>query len=205
MRILLLSFLITIFAGACAFAPITTTNSARSLGKSNMQIDVGFSPAPFVSFGYGFTQNFDAGILYEEQLAPLLGLWGQYSFINNPEKWSLALYGGVAAGSGLQNSTSYFIGPIVSYKKKWFETYLTSKYNYVDFKARDLTADEQDDFFIDSIDTWNISYIQTTLGMNFWFSDKFALNISAKHFYLLNSDANTDVEIVPGLGLSWRF
>jgi hypothetical protein len=195
----------SIVLGACAFAPFKSTNTARSLGDKKWGMDAGFSPATYVTAAYGVSENFDLGLVVEEQIAPLIGIWGQYSFINNKEKGALALHGGVSKGTGVMGSSAFYIGPIVSFKKNWFETYLNVRYNYVDFKAADLSGDDLADFILEGFTQGHLSYVQSTFGFNFWFSEKVAMDLNVKHIYLLGDGASVDNSLVPGLGMNFRF
>ena len=175
--------------------------------KKNWEINTGFSPAPTFSFGRGFTDDFDAGMILEQQLFTQLALWTKYAFINSGDNGvSLAGYGGVFQAFDFGSSKGFFIGPIVSYKKDWFETYFITRYNYVTWNLGAITPDDRDDVFINQIDwaSGSFTYLQGTLGVNFWFSEGFGLNINAQYFKFLELEAETD-EIIPGIELMWRF
>ncbi len=188
-------------------APFTSPKSGRSLGEKNWEITSGFSPAPTFSVARGFSENFDAGALAEYQLFPQVAVWGKYSLINTDKRdYAVALYGGLFQALDLAESQGFFAGPIISYKKKWFETYFVIRYNYVDWDPIKLTANDKDDSLFDSVD-WDagsLDYMQYTFGMNFWFTDGFALNLSGQYWSFFENGVHTD-SVIPGIELIWHF
>ena len=197
--------LILIFT-SCSFAPLTSTKTARSLGEGKWEVSTGFSPALNVNVGKGITEKVDAGIIVEQQFSPVVALWGKYSFSTSAEDSAFAAYGGVFKGSGTSDSSGFFFGPVASYKKKWFEIYFLPVFNYVKWEAGSLTLEDQDDSFFDEIN-WqssSLKYMQYTLGVNFWFTEGFALNISGKTWSFFDDNVKSE-GISPGLEFIWNF
>ena len=146
----------------------------------------------------------------EGQAFPVLGLSGKYAFLNKQEEgFSLSGFGGVFLGYDVVESSGYYVGPVFSYKIGWFEPYLVARYNWLKWKGQDLSSDKRDDLFVDllSFEDVELSYMQYTLGFNFWFSKGFALNLNAKYFTFFGNDVESDDEtnILPGLAFMWRF
>ncbi|MBT7768174.1 MAG: hypothetical protein HN730_13535, partial [Bdellovibrionales bacterium] len=184
-----------------------STKTARTLGDKNYEITTGLSPAPSFVLGRGFADNFDAGILIEKQFTPQLSLWGKYAFKNGADReFSFATYGGIFQAIDFTTTKGLFLAPIVSYQVGWFEIYLVPRYNYVHWDAGKLNSDKSDDSILDNVE-WeseSFSYYQLTLGVNFWFSQGFGLNLTGQYWYLPSTDAEMK-EVIPGIELLWRF
>ncbi len=191
---------------ACSFAPLTTTKTARSLGEGSWEIDTGFSPAYTLTAGRGISKNLDAGLIFESQISSLFALWGKYSLINSNEKISLALYGGLFQSADILSSSGAFIGPIISYKSSWFETYLIANYNHVNWNIGNITDGYVDDLFFSFVDWEGVSlnYLQYIWGVNFWFTKGLGLNMNVQYWYFLNHK-NVAPAFLPGIELMLRF
>ncbi|MCB0377760.1 MAG: hypothetical protein KDD33_04645 [Bdellovibrionales bacterium] len=196
-------FILLSFTTGCALAPMTTTKNGRTVGKGKWEIDGNVLPAVGLSVSRGLTDNFDAGILIERNFGMVYSAWGKYSFINQAQGWSLAAYGGAFYGSGFGNSDGFFLGPVTSYRKNWFEVYLSARYSYVTWRAGSLTTDEQDDSIFDFV-SWNditFNYVQADLGFNFWTSDTFAINVHGKSMISMDKDVTFTTSVIPGFAL----
>jgi len=203
-------FSIVLFS-SCSLAPFTSTKTARSLGKGTWEIDAGISPAYSFSASRGLSHKFDLGLTIEGQVgAPVFALNGKYAFINKQnEGFSLSGFGGAFSGAGA-DSYGYYLGPVFSYKVKWFEPYLVARYNWVKWKGVDLSTDDTDDLFVDLLDfdDTDISYMQYTFGINFWFSQTFGLNLNLKVITFFGNDVEADDQsgvATPGVALLLRF
>jgi len=159
--------LIAIFGLQACTAPLSNDYTARSFGKNNFGFDGGAASTGdyvqgYLRGGYGLTENTDVGLVGEVGQEALLGVWGKYSFINNPDDYSFAMSAGTgytAPTGNLKNGGAYiWTGPIVSYKYNWWEPYLSARINYT---------------------TFGELYGQVTLGNNIWFSPKFGLTVAA--------------------------
>ncbi|MCB9060499.1 MAG: hypothetical protein H6622_03135 [Halobacteriovoraceae bacterium] len=201
---------ILFFISSCSLAPYTSTKTARTLGEGNWEIDTGFSPALYLGTSIGVSENLDVSFLIEAQAAPVIGLSGKYALLNSQDEgFSFSGLGGVFLGIDVVESSGFFIGPVLSYKVDWFETYIVTRYNWVKWKGKNLNSDQRDELFIDFINFDNIelSYMQYTFGFNFWFDQKIALNINAKYIKFFGNDvSNNDKEsLLPGVGFIFRF
>ena len=198
---------------SCSIAPLKTPKTARALGKGHWEMDLGALPSSFSAYR-GFSENLDIGLTLEEQLGVVVELSGKYAFLNREEGSSLAIFGGVFSGSALYGDNRGFrVGGLWSYKRKWWELYLVSTYNSGRWKAgKPLDADEKDDllidFFYDYEGRRNYSYIQSSLGSNFWFTKKFALSINTTFLFNFESDGSDgdsrSSNPLIGLALIWR-
>jgi len=204
----LLIFLNVLFVTGCSLAPLTSPKTGRSLGHKKWLIDGSLAPALGITAGRGFTDNFDAGLIYENQLGSVISAWGKYAIVNQPEGVAFALYGGIFKGSGLGDSQGFFGGPVVSYRSGFFEAYLNSKYNYVSWFYNDSVGSNVSDanLRLNLTEDGNFAYIQSDFGFNFWTSKKFAFNIHGKHFVSLSKDKiDFDDSLVPGLAIIFVF
>jgi len=205
----ILCLLIILILSSCSIAPLSSTKTARSLGKGKWEIDTGSSLASYFSVSRGFTDNFDARATLEYQAFNVFALSGKYSFINREDEGlSFAAIAGGYVGIDTVKSTGFYLGPVLSYKVKWFEPFLILRYNTFEWEGVDLSSDQRDSFLFDLInfDKADGSYFQYTLGFNFWFTPKFALSLNAKFLHFLDDDIieGSDSRVWPGLGLVWR-
>lgn len=194
-RLIILCFLATLMAG-CVMPPLSSSVTGRSNGRGNWSTQAGYSPQLAVLYArqsYGVSDNFDLGLVGETGIANnIIGLWGQYSLLNQPVGWSVALNAGVGYGKiegetynadnkkDEEDTTSAYyavIGPIMSYKSHYIEPYLAlhASYLHTDFSSNvKLNHDDELNANL-SDDEW---YFQTALGTNLWFTDNIGLNIS---------------------------
>ena len=173
-----------LLCSSCAMAPLTSTKNARPLGSGNWEINSGMIPAFTSTIGIGVTEAIDLGVTLEFSFEWKKALWSKYSFLGKDGPIAFALYGGAfdsLSGRG------FFLGPVVDFKKDWFEIYLLPKYSYVDWQGT-LGKKEKDDLIIRKLNNDSIGhtrYIQTILGINFWFTEGLGLNINIQSFKLI--------------------
>lgn len=198
--------LFTLLLGSCSLAPMTSPKSAASLGEKKYELSAGLSPALNAGLGIGIKDNLDIGFGYEIQIFSQISTWAKYSFLNNPEGHSFALYGGLFAAADISSSYGFFLGPIYSYRKDWFEHYLVTRINNVHWDVGDINSDDRDDSIFDDIDwgSGSFSYLQFTYGVNFHTSKKFAINLSAQYWYFLGGESGAN-NIVPGVEFIFKF
>lgn len=206
MKILLLknsiACLVFLVLCSCSVAPLTSPKTARPLGKSNKHITTGMSPVPTLDFGYGASDNWDVGAGVEAQLGYVLSLWNKYSFNASAEynkKVAYAFYSGAFSGVGDSKTYGAFIAPVVSYKHSWFEIYLVPKLNYLawDASSFDLEDDDGETWGTVEYESGSLTYMQYTLGFNFWFGENHGLNITT----LVLQDSTTNTY---GIEYMWR-
>lgn len=166
----------------------------RSLGKGNWDITGGSAvlyhydredkddsggaiPIPYIRVGLGMTNNFDMGAVVNPYPSETAGIWGKYSFVNQPEGLSFAVDGSFGGSFGGYAYT--YVDPILSYKLNWFEPYTLLRWNSI------IGADE----------SGYIGYLQYTAGVNLWATQKFGININANLIHTFNT-ANTDAATI---------
>ena len=208
-------FLPVLFLISCSIAPLTTPKTARTLGRGHWEIDTGFSPTYF-SAHRGFSKNFDVGLTIESQIGLAFELSGKYALLNRSEQGtSFAIFGGVFSGSSLRGRSSVLrLGPILSYKMNWWEPYVIVTYNRGQWEWGGLTEYsgsrmnnfiDLNDLQLDRGETFSYSYIQYSLGSNFWFTKGFAFTFNVKHLSFLGDDIKGGKGIAPAVGFIWRF
>src|SRR5690606_17145161 len=128
-----------------------------------------------------------------------------YSFSEKQEGTVLALEAGGALGMGVVKSYSAFGGPILSYKKNWFETYFYPKINFVHFDKLELSSADRDDLFVTEFDPGAVTYLLNALGATLWIEQTVGLNVEAKHFILLSKPGEVKRDIIPSVGIMVLF
>ena len=201
-------FLVPFVLCHCALAPFTASKTGRPLGDGNWEVDGMASPGLGVSVARGFADKLDAGVVLEAQLGLVLGLWGKYSFIDGgADSISLAGLAGVFTGSGFGGSRGYYLGPVASYRWKWIESYLSTRYNYVSWDASSLNSEQQQDSIVELV-VWrdiNFDYLQSELGFSFWIAKRFAINLNAKVYTFFEDDSiKTTSFVLPGISFILR-
>lgn len=136
MRMLTKACLLAVAAlllSSCSFAPLSPRVDAASIGKHNVKLES--NVAPTASFGaiYGVTDDLDIA-LEVEQLG-LGSVWSRYSFINNPEGFSLAGNAGVFYGAGSNNESNGWYAGIVASEQvtptiRWSASYRHALLDY---------------------------------------------------------------------------
>ena len=187
---------------SCALAPFSSTKSAVSLGSGNWETNTGFAPSFTISTTRGMTDRLDMGLVYEVGLGTTIALWSKYAFNDNKNNWGFAFHGGGFQGSSPTTTKGFFVGPIVSYSFKWFEVYLSSRHNYVDWEFEGLTAQDRNDlWFAYPSASGHTTYLQTVLGFNIWISEKFGININGQYLSSSFESSIFDFEntFLPGL------
>ncbi|MBY0517118.1 MAG: hypothetical protein K2P81_09430 [Bacteriovoracaceae bacterium] len=177
--------------GACSLAPMMTTRSAKTLGSGNNRIQASpYVPVAGVTYERGVSDNIDLGASLELQFGPVYSAFGKYAFINQDEGFSLAASGGGFAGNGIVNSSGAYAGPIVSWRKGGFETFLFSRFNHVKWGKADLSSDNNDQLAIDiknSLGNITFNYLQFDLGFNFYTNPRFMLGLGVSYLKMLES------------------
>lgn len=195
--------LLTIFSiillSSCSLAPFSNVSTARSNGKGKIDVDFGTAASGLTYFarvGYGIFEKFDVGATMEIGPLSATGLWAKYSFINNSEKLSAAAI--VGAGSGSNTNYNYF-GGVVSYKFKKFEPYYVGRYNTVSVNDNEIDLGEEfGDLVINAL---KLNYLSNTIGINWWFEKRWALNLNAT--LLTDSQITNSSTTIMGLGFKY--
>lgn len=210
----ILFLLLAVIAG-CSIAPMMTTRNARTLGEGGNKMQVSPAlPVLGVSYERGLTENWDMGLAAELQLGSVYSAFTKYAFINTEDGFSLAMSGGGFYGSSIADvkSRGFYAGPVVSWRKDWFEVFLFPRYNYVHWQGFDIEQDESetDDLAFDlkpNDSSYSFRYLQVDLGFNFYTNARFNLGVGASYIYFLDSD---DVDgdngfWLPEFMIGWAF
>lgn len=190
---------------SCAFAPMNSSKTARAIAPKTTQVDFGFSPFPYATVASGLVDRVTVSGSVEQQLFPLIAGAIKYSFSEKQDGLSFAVEGGASLGMGIVKSYSGFAGPILSWRKDWFELYLYPKYNYVHFDKITLSDADRDDLFLNEVDPGSISYLLTSLGTTLWIKETVGLNIEVKHFALLTKPGEVKHDLIPSIGMMIAF
>ncbi|MCB9091781.1 MAG: hypothetical protein H6621_03370 [Halobacteriovoraceae bacterium] len=200
-------FLLTLFlvVTSCTLAPIYTPKNARSLPPGNFEVDIGVYPVISGNASYGVTADFDLGVTFEQQLAPVAALWGKYSFLNNPAGFALAAYGGYFKSGGAIKASGYMLGPIASFRTQWFEAYMAIRYNTVNYTVSEISQSDSDEFIFDlNLAQSSMTYWQLDLGFNFWVTETFAVNIGGVYFNYIDGVSNS-TDFTPTAAVLFKF
>lgn len=166
----------------CAFAPFSSTYTARSSGSGHVSLDLGSIQGvqyPSFRMNVGVHQNIDIGLQYET-LA--FGALLKYALINSPNEGpAFSLLG----GAGTSGTGKYYFGGIVaSYKSKMIEPFAVARYNYVTWPTQDMGD------LIGSINAGSGGYFQYTLGLNLWITNGIGVSGEFTSFKLPNETNN---------------
>lgn len=209
----------SLILASCITAPLTTPKSARSLGKEKWSVDLSLEPFLSFSAATGLTDDLDLGLLIENFIPTTLGLWTRYSIINSKDGFSLGAFGGgfltiypsdsSIISDGSNTLKGFYVGPIISYRGRVFEPHFSVRYNYVNIgngiinKDNSSTKEMREALDID--DNNSYSYLQFTLGANFWVKKDLALTLDGKVFSSKNLSKFKLTYILPGFGILMTF
>lgn len=200
---------------SCSIAPMMTTRNARTLGEGNnkMQVSPGF-PVLGVSYERGLTENWDMGLAAELQLGTVYSAFTKYAFINSEDGFSLAASAGGFYGNSIADvdSRGFYVGPVASWRKDWFEVFLFPRYNYVHWEGFDVetNSSDTDELFFDlkpNGTSYSFRYMQFDLGFNFYTGSRFHFGLGASYIYFLDT---SDIDGANGFWLpefmiGWTF
>ena len=193
---------LSILLGGCAVAPFATDHSGTPLGKGNMGIDTGLSPAPYFQFADGITDKVDVAAGIELQLGYSIYGYGKWSLYQTPKRnrgFSLALIGGGGIGLSVINTKFIFAGPIGSYRYDKFEFFFHPRYNFLMYDSFSSSDDKTNSF---NLDGGSFDYILLALGAQYYFRPGFALGLT---FVAAPPGPGEAVNAVPGVSFLFRF
>lgn len=198
------------FSGSCALAPMMSHRSAQTIGKDNnrIQANPGISVLG-VSYERGISENWDLGASLEQQLGYVTSVFSKYALINQDQGLSWSLSGGGFAGSSIVNTTGGYAGTVLSWKKDKIELFVFPRLNHVNWHGTNLTKDQQDDIFVDIVNSASditINYVQVSFGLNFYSSGAFNMGFGASYFNFLDSGSVSSSDAwLPEIMLGWNF
>lgn len=144
LRIVLICF--SVFLASCSFAPLTSTNSGRSVGEGNIETHFSILPVQSVQVAYGVTDNLDIGGIVEYGVLSLsLEAWLKYALVNQEQGHGLSLLAGAFKSGSVVNSSGYYVGAIYSYKFEDFEPYLKFKISDVSWDIEEYKKSVEED------------------------------------------------------------
>lgn len=178
-RFTLLLLSSTLFIQACSLAPFSPTTSGKSLGKGNLQTDVGQANDNFfIRLGVGLGEDFDAGFVTEFGALATSAIFFKYSIINQPIGPSWNLEGGYGTSG---STTYYYMGSTGSIAfSETIELFLGGKLINV---ATDEADIELGDYYGNlQVNEYDLFYAQISYGMNLWLSNNIGLSLYNIHF-----------------------
>jgi hypothetical protein len=188
MRIIV-SFIILFSLASCSLAPFSPTTSARSYGKGKLHSEVGNSNSSYhLKFGFGVTDDFDAGFVMEFGDISTSALFVKYSFLNNEVGPSMA----TEFGYGSTESTMFYYGGLAASLAftKEFELFINGRLNSV---STDETDIEKDKFHGNiQITEYDMIYLQATAGFNVWFGKSAGISLYTTYYKGNNIETNKD-------------
>ncbi len=205
MRQNILFLVLALYLSSCAFAPMNSSKTARSIPKDETIVDFGFSPFPYGTISSGLAPKLTLSGSIEQQLFPLVAAALRYSFIDRSQGFSLAFELGTSLGMGIAKSYSGFGGPIFSWRKDWLETYFYPKFTFVSLDKLELSSEDKDHLFVDSISAGEVSYLLNALGATWWVKPKIGLNLEIKYMVLLSEPGEVRHDIIPSIGFMIGF
>jgi hypothetical protein len=200
--------LIILSLSACSFAPLTSSKSARTLGKGNWEIDTGASPLLNAAVNRGMSDDWDFGLTVEQQFGPVFALTSKNGLYNNQGNGlSLSLLSSIYVATGVVTGKGFYVGPIVSYQGQKWEFFSSLRYNWLKWDGSDLSPDDRTDLIISvlNFDDVSINYLQYHFGFNYWFNQKFAWGLDGKYLSFFGSNVKSSSKLIPGTSLIWRF
>ena len=190
--------------GSCAFAPMMSHRSGKTIGKdkNRIQASPGISVLG-VSYERGVSENWDMGASLEQQLGTVGSVFTKYALVNSEQGVSWAMSGGGFVGSGISNASGAYGGSVVSWRKDSFELFIFPRFNHVKWHGTDLSTSESDRLILDDIDDASdrsINYAQVSLGFNVYLERTFYMGFGASYFNFFH---NGQGAWLPEVVLGW--
>jgi hypothetical protein len=180
-------FIISLFTlTSCSLSPFAPNNSGRSYGAGKLQAETGNVNSNYhIKFGYGITQDMDAGFIMEFGAISTSAIFFRYSFLNNETGPSI----GSEFGYGSTDTTKfYYLGFTGSLAfTKDFELFMNPRINIVNTDEVDIEKDKFNGNL--KILAYDTTYMQFSYGFNVWFSE--AAGLSLYSIYLKGTDIET--------------
>ena len=187
------------FSG-CAFGPLVSHETARTVGNSNHELIGGYGMAGLIfKWNYGLTENLDLG-LHSESLS--LGIRAKYAFINRTVGWSFA----TAFGTGISlPDASHFYGDLIgSYMTGAWEPYSTLRLVHVKNNSLDF-KDQKTGQVNFTVPSSEYDYGQFILGTRYWFSPHWLFSLEASSFFSATSGFKFGNNLLVGAAFGYHF
>lgn len=201
MRIIISLFILTLglFEFGCALGPLTSHETARSVGRFNSEISGSYGTAIYgLKWNFGITENWDIGAQYETLS---FGYRTKYSFVNSPTGWSFA--GALGTGASIGGSHNY-IDALASYMGTNWEPYFTLRVVNVTTDPVDVQNNETGTKYF-TINSSKYSYGQIFAGSRYWMTKNWLLSMEASTLFPVGGDLTVGSTILGSLALGYRF
>lgn len=190
----------SLILSSCAFGPLVTHETARSLGSGNHDLLGGYGSADYViKWNVGLSENWDMGIQYESLS---LGLRFKYAVINNKEN-GFSLAGALGIGSSLGGS-HYYGDIMTSYLTGWWEPYSNLRLVHVTIDPIDF-GHKDNSVFDFTIPRTEYSYGQFFLGSRFWIHEHWTISVEASTLFGITSGIKYGHNVLAGVAVGYRF
>ena len=197
---LLLLLALSYFLTGCSTAPFAPTTSARSYGAGNLQSEIGNNNSTYhLKFGFGVTENFDAGFVMEFGEISTSALFFKYAFLNNKVGPSM----GFEFGYGSTETTQfYYAGLNASLAfSEFFELWFSGRINQVSTAEEDI---EKDTFHGNiKLTAYELTYFQSSAGFSVWLTPNTGFSLYATYFK--GDDLETIQDTIYGGSLLVKF
>lgn len=192
--------LFTVLAvSGCAFGPLVSHETARTVGESHHEIVAGYgSPGYAFKWSFGLTKNWDVGVQYESLS---LGIRTKYAFLNVENGFSLAAAFGVGSSVG---GNHYYGDLLASYMTGSWEPYGTLRIVHVKTDPLDF-KDESTGNLKFTIGSAQYDYGQFMLGTRYWFTKNWLLSIEASTLFGFTSDFKVADGFLASAAFGYRF
>lgn len=188
---IILTIVLSVFITGCAFGPLVSHETARTVGDGNHELAGGLGRAGYVfKWNYGLADNLDVGVHYESMG---LGIRAKYAFLNNESGWSFA----TALGTGISIGGTYNnLDLMGSYKVSAWEPYATLR--LVQAKSQDTTLEGEGILGITSFKGQTFNYSHHILGTRYWFNERWMISVEVSSLSLISDP-------LYGAALGYRF
>jgi hypothetical protein len=195
----LLIFVSTLFSG-CAFGPLVTHETARTVGYHNNDIIVGYGvPGYVVKWSFGLLEDLDLGVQFESLS---VGARLKYSFINNQKGgWSLA----TALGAGSSVGGNHYYGDVMgSYLSGSWEPYSTLRIVHIKTDPTEFRSKDTNGLSF-TVNSFDYDYGQFFLGTRYWISEHWIFSIEASTLFSITSGLKVGSNIMGGAAFGYHF
>lgn len=183
----------------CAFGPLVSSESARTVGAGRKELVAGYGQlGPVFKFDYGLKSNWDVG--FQGELLSV-GVRTKYAFVNNQEK-GFSLAGALGIGKSIDGSHAY-ADVMGSYLSGAWEPYLTGRFVHVKTDPSEL-LDVITHVLDLRVESSEYNYAQTMLGLRYWMSEHWMLTAEASSLVALSGGSFKATPFATGT-LGFRF
>lgn len=196
-KIIILSLLVL---SGCAVGPLTSHETARTVGDGNHEIVAGFGQSGFVGkWSYGLKEDLDIGVHLEFFS---IGLRAKYAFLNSSNGFSLA----GAAGIGDSLGGGHYYGELLtSYMFGTFEPFVTGRFVRVKTDPVEFGNDADNDEADFTINSYKFNYVQVLYGTRIWINPNWLVSVEGATFAAKSSGLSLAKWNTFSAALGYRF